>query len=794
MSDDNLFMISDIDDSENEEISGEFKQTTINTPDQASNSDNYLDCTNQTVENTGDKMRNLIQNLIPNENEEETDEEDLGDADEKNEEETDSEEISNDIKYDSDKEEDKADDKDHDDANNEKEVISNIDEEHESDTNNDDENTSDNKEEESNIEKVNNDNNDNREEISNNDEEQESNMDNDDDNISDNKVDADRNNTNSDKIDSDDEIHSIGEKLEKEDESNFNADDEKYEKYNSNEEIVNSDVSDNSDENNDIYSQSTDNYDVKKNTDIKNNEEEDNDNEEKEDESKNEKEDEIKNENEESNDFADESNCEDEGDNNDNENTEIESADYIEKEHENDMDNKNADSLEREPENDQKISDNNDDAKQPIVQPIVEPPAPPKSEHRRPHRHHHRSHNKNKDTNQPNENDHNQDEDKDTEKEINKPQESDQITPKTKSTKTKIKAKTEDENEEEPASHTIDEIAEISINNGDYSLLNQSNMEKVMSRIRKMQRDALEEGDYELAQKTQIASQAAMRYYNERQLLKHNTDRACDINIKLQATRDDIDFLKEHWMQVLENAKQKANDDLLQLKNEQDEELKKFDENYKMIMLDPAKNLPFEYKRLSPTLLELKRKQSIFINTNNFKSAKALKKEIEVLEEKERKENILRFQKKLIAERNLLIKRQDNKFEVRKDNWVRTIEGIKSVANYEIEHARKCERQLENKYNETNEFSNTLIKQHQEATSTHQKRKGQRSEISQTSARENDKANTTTRQRNATKTDAQEFRQRAMINRIIYTNRVVPKVKKPVTKQRTKKQISRTPR
>lgn len=81
-------------------------------------------------------------------------------------------------------------------------------------------------------------------------------------------------------------------------------------------------------------------------------------------------------------------------------------------------------------------------------------------------------------------------------------------------------------------------------------------------------------------------------------------------------------------VRILENAKQKANDDLLQLRNEQDKKVKDFDAEYKKIISDPEQNLPLEYKKYSSKVLTLKKKQEIFINTNNFKMAKDLNKEI----------------------------------------------------------------------------------------------------------------------------------------------------------------------
>lgn len=343
----------------------------------------------------------------------------------------------------------------------------------------------------------------------------------------------------------------------------------------------------------------------------------------------------------------------------------------------------------------------------------------------------------------------------------------------------------------EEVNYSIDQIAHLVIEDEDYTHVNNDNFDKVVSRIHRIHRDAHNNGDYELAEISKAASQSLIQYFNEERLSSLNEAKVNEMNKLYEARKKDLQYLKEHWKVVYQNAKQMANSEMLQLQTEQDEELAEFDAKMNNILSDLDKNLPPQYKKYSAKIIGLRNVQKSMIKVHKYVEAKQLGQEIEIMEQEEQKTNIELFKKKLETDREDLIKKQDEQFRVKYQSWERELEKIDHISKMEISKAENRKNQVEKKVNKAHEVAEMTTQ-----SSLQTQRGGNLSMNSQLSSYKSANCISSSFPKSARpgfgknptvlNPAAQEFRQRAIINRITYSNIVVPKIKRPGQRQKPK--------
>ena len=363
----------------------------------------------------------------------------------------------------------------------------------------------------------------------------------------------------------------------------------------------------------------------------------------------------------------------------------------------------------------------------------------------------------------------------------------------------KISPEEEQKNIEDEHDKLITDIATEAINDSIYTRITPSNFNEVISRVRRIQRDALNDGDYELADRAQKSTSHIVRHVNNARFLAINEAKADEMNEQLQATQRDLQYLKDHWRTVLQNAKDRMNEDLQKLQAENDKELKKFDasveKSIKGITVENAddsvfldkKVMPVEYRKFSPELLEMRNREKALINARRYKEAKRVKDEADKLEQVELERNYERYLNKMQSKRNELLKKHENKVFVRKQNWEKSIEEIKRVSASEISHAEKGVMQLEKKIESAEELNMTIRSpRNGKMKSRNDPQKNESANRTSAVVRLPNKANLTPRvirnKKNKRERQALQYRQRTLINRVTYSNLIVqPKVKKPVS-------------
>ena len=307
---------------------------------------------------------------------------------------------------------------------------------------------------------------------------------------------------------------------------------------------------------------------------------------------------------------------------------------------------------------------------------------------------------------------------------------------------------------EEEDGDSINEIADRAIHYNDFDLVTKQNAQRVIARIREVQREATEKYDYELADLAETALNRTVRVKTQRTVEEINTAETEDMENKLEATRNDLGYLREHWQAVLQAAARQRDEDLAQLESEQREELSQFDANVE------EGELPVQFRKMSPEFLQLKRKQRAMIASKRYLDAKEIKREVDDLEQRELKRNRERFKEKSEADRRELVRRQQEKLEARRTVWARRINEIQKQARYEIGHAQRSANHLEGKINEREQMLETaamIIRG--ETAKPRGLKQGTRASQFATS-------------------EQLMFRQRAMINKFTYSKVFVPKVRK----------------
>ena len=308
--------------------------------------------------------------------------------------------------------------------------------------------------------------------------------------------------------------------------------------------------------------------------------------------------------------------------------------------------------------------------------------------------------------------------------------------------------------EEEEDGDPIGSIAERAMNN-DFDLVTQQNAPRVIARLKQIQKEATEKYDYETADLAETALNRTVRVKTQRAAEEINSVETEEMADKLEATRSDLEYLREHWRAILQAACEQRDDEIAKLQTEHENELEEFDANVE------EGELPLQFRKMSPEFLQLKRKQQALISSKRYLDAKEIKRQADELEQKEMKKNYERFREKSEVDRRELVKRQQEKMEAKQVSWERKIREIQKQARYEIGHAQRCAAHLEGRITQREQMLETaaMIIRGETATTKTRGVKGPRASQFATS-------------------EQLMFRQRAMINRFTYSKVFVPKMRK----------------
>ena len=322
---------------------------------------------------------------------------------------------------------------------------------------------------------------------------------------------------------------------------------------------------------------------------------------------------------------------------------------------------------------------------------------------------------------------------------------------------------------------SLEEITTRALEDSDFDLVTQENAQQVMARLRAIQKEAMANCDYEKADLAEIALRKVAQVKTQRAIETINNAETEDMEDKLMATNNDLDYLKQHWRDILISACTQRDEELDEIARANRQELKEFDNQVNYA------ELPLQFRKMSPEYLQLRRRQKAMIASKRYMDAKEVKREADAMEKKELDKNYERFRLKAEADRKELIKKQQEKMDARSMNWERKIAEIRKQAKFEVDHAQRCADHLQGRINEREQLiwsTAAVIQGGNDPAMMSRSMKARSVRSGAIDKRRMPTANS----------DQLMFRQRAMINKFTYS-KVFKPGSKPGSKPRTARRM-----
>jgi hypothetical protein len=151
------------------------------------------------------------------------------------------------------------------------------------------------------------------------------------------------------------------------------------------------------------------------------------------------------------------------------------------------------------------------------------------------------------------------------------------------------------------------------------------------------------------------------------------------------------------------------------------------------------------------------------VASKRYIEAKVIKDEADRLEAKENESNRARFREKSAADRKEMVTKQQEKLSIRAQNWNRTIQEMERIAGAELGQIMKSIEHLEARIDEKEEFARSAgwVEPDRDIQPTR-----------------NPRGKTTG---DGFSSYSQMFRQRRIINKMVYSRGTGPKVRVPKT-------------
>lgn len=292
---------------------------------------------------------------------------------------------------------------------------------------------------------------------------------------------------------------------------------------------------------------------------------------------------------------------------------------------------------------------------------------------------------------------------------------------------------------------------------GQFNHIDPRSYKILVKELQNVKQEALQNHDYLLAEQAVNAYRRVIALNSDNTFAEITAAKVDELADKLILKETDRDELKQKWEKSIKDAEKQRDKDLQEIDQQNELELKEFDLQFQ---LEP----PPELRKFSPNLLQIRAREKYMVQSGRYVEATALRKEANRLEAIESEEHKQRWINQLKLKREELIKKQEERKFVREMNANNAIEKMRRQSLQEIDHQVKAVQHVESRYEDATIVQNLgNTKKISSAKSTATTRcSGSSFTTSKTSSRPKTKV-----QQN--QSNAALFRQRAMINTIIYS-------------------------
>ena len=213
-------------------------------------------------------------------------------------------------------------------------------------------------------------------------------------------------------------------------------------------------------------------------------------------------------------------------------------------------------------------------------------------------------------------------------------------------------------------------------------------LDLVLEGLRKKKSESIAKGDYLEAQKAEHYTRAVLSYGQLGYVENLQNSKVTDLQAKLDEARESLQQKKQHWEELHHNLKMAAKEELAELQETHEYELRELEAQYD---IEP----PLSIIKYSNTLLTLRRKEEIMIKKRKFREADELKNIADELEEKENIDRAQRWKELLDLKVKNLKQKQEKFLQGRKNHWKKEETMLVNQANKEVEKDEKAIEHLE---------------------------------------------------------------------------------------------------
>lgn len=288
---------------------------------------------------------------------------------------------------------------------------------------------------------------------------------------------------------------------------------------------------------------------------------------------------------------------------------------------------------------------------------------------------------------------------------------------------------------------------ELSINvdlaiRGEFRQIDPKHYNVIVKELVRLKSEALSDGDYLLAEKCVNASRKVRAMTSDNKFVEMATARVDELAEQLAIKGNDRDEVIGKWEKAIAEAERKRDADLKRMEKENERELRIFDKQFET---EP----PPDMRKFSGELLQLRTRERYMVQSGRYTEATEARAEAERLTAKETEEHKQKWMNVLKLKRAELVKKQQDKMYIRKVNADNQIAKMKRQSIAEIDHQEKALQHVESHYEDATVVQNfSSVGATSRGTTRRDKRLPRLAPANPAAA---------------------AFRQRAMINTIVYS-------------------------
>jgi DNA repair exonuclease SbcCD ATPase subunit len=245
----------------------------------------------------------------------------------------------------------------------------------------------------------------------------------------------------------------------------------------------------------------------------------------------------------------------------------------------------------------------------------------------------------------------------------------------------------------------VDEIVDNLLETDEIHFYPREELELILANLRKRRAEFQAQGEYLKAQKTDYYTKAILNYGQLGEVEKMQDSKVNDIKAKLNEAIEQSEKDKKKWETLYQNLKNEAIQDMSRINEGYEKEI---EELQKLEEKDP----PANFRKYSSAYLQLRKRQQAMILARKYEEAANTKDKADEMQKKEDEEQ----KQKWIKSISIMIEKKKSEqakaLKARQNHWSMEEKTMTKQANHEIEkseksieHIKKSLKEAENAHN-----------------------------------------------------------------------------------------------